>query len=178
MHYRNGARDADQIIAVFDASFTDAEGGETGAQIAGLVRAMLDQLRPPELWVFSAWADDSCTGAILLSRLRFGQSPEPVYLLSPVAVHPNWQRQGVGQGLLRHGLDQLRSQGATAVVTYGDPAYYGKSGFVPVTSRQVPPPLPLSMPHGWQALSLSGTDLPRLPAPSQCVAPMRDPELW
>jgi putative acetyltransferase len=33
-------------------------------------------------------------------------------------------------------------------MTYGDPAYYGKVGFLPVAEHVVPAPFPLSMPIG------------------------------
>jgi hypothetical protein len=41
-----------------------------------------------------------------------------------------------------------KKQGIDTFMTYGDPAYYGKVGFLPVAEHVVPAPFPLSMPIG------------------------------
>lgn len=53
--------------------------------------------------------------------------------LGPVAVAPDFQRRGFGAQLIREGLDACRKAGATFVVVLGDPAYYGRFGFVPAS---------------------------------------------
>lgn len=49
--------------------------------------------------------------------------------LGPVSVRPDQQGRGVGQALIRQGLDQLRATGAAGCVVLGAPAYYGRFGF-------------------------------------------------
>jgi putative acetyltransferase len=49
--------------------------------------------------------------------------------LGPVSVCPDRQRQGIGQALIREGLQRLKSMGAGGCVLLGDPAYYGRFGF-------------------------------------------------
>jgi len=51
------------------------------------------------------------------------------YGLGPVSVAPRRQRTGIGQGLIRCGLDQLRLLKAAGCVVFGEPAYYGRFGF-------------------------------------------------
>ena len=63
-------------------------------------------------------------------------------------------------------------------VTYGDPAFYGKVGFAPITEDQVRPPCTLSFPHGWLGQSLTGRPLAPLKGPSRCVAALDKPEYW
>ena len=52
------------------------------------------------------------------------------YGLGPVSVRPDRQRQGVGKELITRGLEELRNRGAGGCVVFGEPAYYGRFGFV------------------------------------------------
>ncbi|MGE0347911.1 GNAT family N-acetyltransferase [Hydrogenophaga sp.] len=49
--------------------------------------------------------------------------------LGPVSVLPGHQGRGVGSGLVRAALAQLRAQGAAGCVVLGEPAYYARFGF-------------------------------------------------
>lgn len=49
--------------------------------------------------------------------------------LAPLGVRPEFQREGVGAALVRHGLDTLTRAGRRAVVVLGHPSYYPKFGF-------------------------------------------------
>lgn len=51
------------------------------------------------------------------------------YGLGPVSVRPDRQRLGIGQMLIRTGLEQLRNLDAAGCVLLGDPAYYHRFGF-------------------------------------------------
>ena len=104
--------------------------------------------------------------------------PRRVFLLSPVAVATAHQGKGVGQRLIAHGLDALRREGVEIAVTYGDPAFYGRVGFVPVSEMDLPAPQPLSQPQGWIAQSLTDAPLTPLLGPARCVAAFDDPALW
>jgi putative acetyltransferase len=53
-----------------------------------------------------------------------------VQVLSPLAVLPERQRQGIGAALIRDGLERLDRQAAPLVFLEGDPAYYRGRGFV------------------------------------------------
>src|SRR5262249_35106423 len=50
--------------------------------------------------------------------------------LGPLAVSPPHQRRGIGGALVRAGLEACRHTGFGAAVVLGDPAYYGRFGFV------------------------------------------------
>ena len=52
------------------------------------------------------------------------------YGLGPVSVRPDRQRQGLGQRLIARGLEELRHRSAEGCVVFGEPAYYGRFGFV------------------------------------------------
>ena len=50
-------------------------------------------------------------------------------VLSPLSVHPDRQRQGVGRTLVSSALARAEASGAMGVVLEGDPAYYRRLGF-------------------------------------------------
>jgi lincosamide nucleotidyltransferase A/C/D/E len=70
--------------------------------------------------------DSRIIGHVLFSKLK---APMKALGLAPVAVHPSFQKQGVGLALIREGLDQAKEDGWTCVFVLGDPAYYGRFGF-------------------------------------------------
>lgn len=51
------------------------------------------------------------------------------YGLGPLSVLPARQRLGIGQALVRAGLDRLRGAGANGCVLVGESAYYARFGF-------------------------------------------------
>jgi putative acetyltransferase len=73
--------------------------------------------------------DGAVVGHIAFSRARIGGTASGWYLLGPVAVLPEFQRQGIGRALVEAGLGALRSRGAGGCVLVGDPAYYARFGF-------------------------------------------------
>jgi putative acetyltransferase len=55
--------------------------------------------------------------------------------LAPVAVLPEYQRQGIGSLLIGHGLAECSRLGCKAVVVLGAPAYYPRFGFIPAKEK-------------------------------------------
>ena len=55
--------------------------------------------------------------------------------LAPMAVLPEYQRQGIGSQLVRSGLDACARQGHAVVVVLGHPTYYPRFGFVPAAAK-------------------------------------------
>ena len=51
--------------------------------------------------------------------------------LAPMAVHPAWQRRGIGGALVRAGLEACRAARHDVVMVIGHPAFYPRFGFVP-----------------------------------------------
>ncbi len=79
-----------------------------------------------------AEADGRIVGSILFSQSRVigsnGEQFETV-TFGPVSVLPECQRQGVGRALIERGIALAREQGHSAVIIFGNPAYYQKYGF-------------------------------------------------
>jgi predicted N-acetyltransferase YhbS len=117
-------------------------------------------------------------GGAVFTRLAFADDPRTVFILAPMAVATDRQGQGIGQALLRHALDALQAEGVDVAMTYGDPAFYGKVGFLSVSTQTVAAPQPLSQPEGWVGQSLTGAPLSPLRGPCTCVAALNDPAFW
>ena len=53
--------------------------------------------------------------------------------LGPLAVLPEFQRQGIGSALVHVGLEAMFRRGRHIIVVLGDPAFYGRFGFAQST---------------------------------------------
>lgn len=166
------------LIDLFGSTFGASEGAEEGARIGGLVRDLLADTPSADIRVFRAEDRGRVIGAAVFTRLTFPEDPRRVMLLAPLAVATDRQRQGVGQALLARALEALRSEGFDVAITYGDPNYYGKAGFVPISERQARAPLPLSLPHGWLGRSLGEGAMPDLKGASTCVSALNRTDVW
>lgn len=165
------------IADLFYEAFQHSEGDAEGVLIRQLAESLTELLPSENVVCFGTEHQNQLVASIFFSRLSFDAQMD-VFMLSPVAVKPSDQRQGLGQALIRHGMAFLTRQGVDAVVTYGDPAYYQRVGFEPIDESLIPAPMPLSMPFGWLGQSLNGRSLvPRSGRP-HCVPPFRDAVYW
>lgn len=70
-------------------------------------------------------------GHILFSPVRLDGSDKKLVLygLGPMAVMPEWQKQGIGSRLVSDGLKRSAESGVDAVVVLGHPDFYPRFGF-------------------------------------------------
>jgi predicted N-acetyltransferase YhbS len=118
--------DADPIHEVTAAAFQGRPySSGTEAQI-------VDALRAAGVLTISLVAEDhdEIVGHVAFSPVTINGRLGRWYGLGPVSVSPRWQRRGIGTALITAGLAQLRALGAAGCVLLGDPAYYGRFGFV------------------------------------------------
>lgn len=167
-----------EIVELFTAAFTAAEGAAEGALIGALARDLLGRTAADELSVFTAEAAGVVAGAVVFSRLRFARDERRVFLLAPLAVAPARQGERIGRRLVARALTALRRAGVDIVLTYGDPAFYAKVGFAPISATFAPPPLALSRPEGWLARPLTDRATTPLRGPARCVEALNDPVFW
>jgi putative acetyltransferase len=96
---------------------------------------LVDRLRgSASTFSFVAVESDRIVGHVFFSLVEIvGACPKDLLVLglAPVAVLPNYQRQGIGSSLIGHGLEQCARLGFQAVVVLGSPAYYSRFGFMP-----------------------------------------------
>lgn len=72
-----------------------------------------------------------------------GKSISSVLVLAPLAVLPQFQRQGVGKRLMQQGLRTASARGNSLVTVLGEPAYYSQFGFEPATDYGIESPFPV-----------------------------------
>ncbi|NJR15164.1 MAG: N-acetyltransferase [Calothrix sp. CSU_2_0] len=63
-----------------------------------------------------------------------------VLSLAPVAVIPEFQKQGIGSALIRNGLEKADAMGEALVIVLGYPLLYNRFGFVPSTIHNIQSP--------------------------------------
>ncbi|MCI0488021.1 MAG: N-acetyltransferase [Blastocatellia bacterium] len=98
---------------------------------------LVDALRAADKALLSLVAvrDNQVIGHILFSPVTIGPGDENFRAagLAPMAVLPEFQRQGVGSLLIETGLDECRRAGIEGLVVLGHPNYYPRFGFVPAS---------------------------------------------
>ena len=83
---------------------------------------------------------DRIAGHVMNSWSGIEGTDERLLQLSPLGVLPELQRRGHGGDLVRASLDGARALGEPAVLLEGNPAYYGRFGFVRADELGLLPP--------------------------------------
>ena len=84
-------------------------------------------------------SDRTVIGHVMISgcELRDTGSVTAIKMLSPLAVHPDWQRRGVGGALVKSVVDRADEAGEPLVIVEGNPAYYNRFGFGPAKDHGI-----------------------------------------
>lgn len=132
---------ADITRAAFEARYGSGDGEV----------ALIDALRRDSdvAAEFVALEDGGVVGHVMFSRAVAVPPGCRIAALAPVAVRIDRQGQGIGEALIRAGLEACAASGTEAVVVLGDPGYYGRFGFAPTRLGS-----PYAGPH-FQALELA-----------------------
>jgi len=153
-------READDVDHPALAAVVEAAFGGQGAS----VNDVMARLRGTEDMAVElvAESDGEVVGCVALSRawLDARERLVDVLVLSPLAVAPDHQRQGIGGRLLAAVPGVAEGLGAPLVFLEGDPRYYGR--------------------HGWSAASAHDLERPsrRIPEPACQVLLLREHEPW
>ncbi len=178
MEYRpHKPSDSSAIEDLFVSVFTESEGESEGILIGNLSKELIAGTDRRDLYGFVAVDKEQMIGAIFFSRLTFEKNID-VFMLSPVAIHSDYQGRGIGQALINYGLREMKSKGVKIVTTYGDPAFYAKVGFRPLSQDVIRPPHELSQPEGWLGQSLTGDSVDPIPGRCSCVKALDNPAYW
>ncbi len=118
-----------------------AFGRENEAQLISEIRN--SDFHIPELSLV-AKVDNIVVGHILFSYIELiGEEKLQVLSLAPIAVHPQFQKQGIGSALIKAGLTKAETRGESLVIVLGDPQFYSRFGFVPSTTHEIASPFPV-----------------------------------
>lgn len=160
-------------IAALEQLYPDAFPDE---DLLPLVRELLRETHQIVLSLVGT-AEKSLVGHVIFTTCSIVGAPDKVAMLGPLAVASARQRRGIGSALVGEGIRHLRNQGTKWVYVLGDPAYYGRFGFVADDSVAPPYPLPKEWRGAWQSLCLGG-DNPPLSGKLSVPKPWRQEALW
>jgi putative acetyltransferase len=120
---------------------------------------IIDALRAAHALTISLVAieDEELVGHVAFSPITINDEPSGWYGLGPVAVRPDYQREGIGTELIRKGLARVEAIGAEGCVVLGEPEFYGRFGFEAVGSLELPD---VSAEY-FQCLVFGGREVPR-----------------
>ncbi len=166
-----------ELAELFTSVFTSSEGETEGKLIGDLASELSSNIDNDEIICCGTYENGSLVGSIFFTRLRFNESIQ-VYMLAPVAVSTEHQGKGIGQALINYGLNELKNRSVNVAITYGDPSFYAKVGFEPLSENVIQAPLELSMPVGWLGQSLTGDPIPTINEQPTCVKEFNDPVYW
>lgn len=140
------------IADIYSVNKLAFEGSDAEPQLVNAIRISDGFI--PELSLV-AEQNGQIIGHILLSRIYIetGDRKLPALALAPMAVLPEYQKQGVGSELVKHGLEECKRLGHAIVIVLGHPAYYPRFGFSAGLAES------LECPYGdvgdaWMALEL------------------------
>ena len=149
----SNSSDLDSILAVERAAFGSEEEVE-------LVRNLLnDPSAEPRLSLL-AIQEQQAVGHILFTRAYLNPEIDlKVSILAPLAVIPDYQKQGIGGRLIREGLTILKKEGVHLVFVLGHLSYYPLHGFIPAVPVGFEPPhyKPQEITDVWMVQPLSPT---------------------
>lgn len=99
--------------------------------VAGLVDSLRSRIRGDRGLSLVAERDGEVVGHVMFtpSLLDAPSRLVEVQVLSPLAVLPEHQRQGIGSALVRRGLEALAARSVPLVFLEGSPTYYPRFGF-------------------------------------------------
>ena len=151
MHIKE-TTDLKDIFAVECAAFGHDEE-------AKLVEGLLKDSSAKPVHSLMAYDEERAVGHIVFTRIRL---PEPynrlaMSILAPLAVVPEYQKQGIGSKLVEKGLELLSGAGVDLVFVLGHIEYYPRFGFKPAGALglDAPYPIPEEVAAAWMVLALS-----------------------
>lgn len=107
--------------------------GDHGRVVTRLIDELRQSITPADGLSLVAEDAGEVVGHVMFTRSLLDAPRQllDVQVLSPLAVQPQRQRQGIGSALTREGLRVLAERGVPVVFLEGDPRYYSKLGFRP-----------------------------------------------
>jgi predicted N-acetyltransferase YhbS len=122
------------IAAITEAAFRDEPYSSHTEQF------IVDSLRRAGALAISLVAvdGDEVVGHVAISPVTISSGAGRWYGLGPISVRPDRQGQGIGTQLMKAALEDLRRFGGTGCVVLGQPAFYGRFGFVHHPELELP----------------------------------------
>jgi putative acetyltransferase len=147
-----------------------------------LVKDLLSDPSAKPLYSLIALNNEIAVGHILFTSARLEGTPNgaSMSLLAPLAVIPDFQKQGVGSMLIERGLQHLTNAGVDLVFVLGHPGYYPRYGFKPagVQGFEAPYPIPEEHANAWMVQELRPGVIGSVSGKVICADMLNKPEHW
>ncbi len=167
--------DLNDVLSVESAAFGHDKEAE-------LVRDLLGDPSAKPLLSLLAFDDDRAIGHILFTAgsLTNTQDTASISLLAPLAIVPDYQRQGIGGKLVRHGLQLMSESEVDLVFVLGHPGYYPRHGFEPAgrLGFEAPYPIPDKHADAWMVQALRPGVINSVRGRVRCADALDKPENW
>ena len=128
-----------------------------------------------------AYIDNQPVGHILFTHARLTNNPKvEVSFLAPLAVLPEFQRQGIGGALIKRGLEILSKSGIDLVFVVGHPQYYPRYGFTSASKLgfESTYSIPKEAADAWMVKELRSGIIDSVSGKVICCDVMNKPEVW
>jgi putative acetyltransferase len=169
------AQDGDGIRRLYWSAFPEGEKEITST----LAVELLAERSALPIISLIAEMDDAVVGHVAFSPIKIdNQATIRAYILAPLAVRPDVQKQHIGSALVEYGMQRLSALGVDIIFVYGAPEYYGRFGFNAEAALGYKAPYPLQYPFGWQAIAIRDCTVENGPHATQCVQALCKPLLW
>ncbi len=150
---------------------------------AELVSQLLKDKSAEPIISLLAFEDHEAAGHILFTKatIEANEHSPSIYLLAPLAIKPEYQRQGIGGMLITAGLKKLKEVGVEMVFVLGHEDYYPKYGFIPDAGRlgfAAPYPIPDEHAEAWMVQALTSEGLSKVTGKVVCADALNKPEHW
>lgn len=143
--------DYEKVYLLVKSAFALAEHADGNEQ------DLVNDLRKSESFIPSlslvAEKDGVLAGYILFTKLRIGE--ETALALAPLAVLPDFQKQGIGSSLIKEGHKRAKEMGYRFSVVLGSENYYPKFGYIPASRYGIKAPFPVPD-ENFMAINLKG----------------------
>lgn len=173
--FETSSKDLTSILTIHKLAFN-------GDNEANLVRQLLQDESAKPFLSFMAIKDNQRVGHILFTKVSLENCSTEIsaQILAPLAVIPDYQKQGIGSFLVKKGLQQLKAQGCELVFVLGYPEYYSRFGFQPAGKLGFSAPYPIPEKHSdaWMVMALMPNLIGLVHGQVKCAKSLDKPEYW
>ena len=149
---------------------------------AELVRELLHDPSAKPLLSLLALKKGRAVGHILFTSAHLSDSKDAasIVILAPLAIVPDFQKQGIGGKLIEHGLALLSKSGVDLVFVLGHPEYYHRYGFTPAgqIGFEAAYPIPDEHAGAWMVQALRSGVMGTVSGKVICADALNKPEHW
>ena len=146
-------KDYEEVYRVIKTAFETAEHSD-GNEHDLVVALRNSDSFIPELSLVAV-KEDKIVGYILFTKIKIENHEE--IALAPLAVLPEYQKQGIGSMLIEQGHKIAKKLGYHYSIVLGSENYYPKFGYIPAIQYGIQAPFDVAN-ENFMALKLNATD--------------------